>query len=141
MTEISNDTASLYLGYESNGLNFGTGCIKARNRAGVKCQNTQEKARKEKARSGTWYEGRFRSSLVQGDEYFLTCLRYIELNPVRAGIVKNPGDSVAEGEVIMILEAMKMELPVVSPAAGTVKEVKCSNGDTVEADAVLITLD
>ena len=44
------------------------------------------------ARSGTLFEGRFRSSLVQNDEYFLTCLRYIELNPVRAGIVKDPGD-------------------------------------------------
>ena len=37
-------------------------------------------------------EGRFRSSLVQSDEYFLTCLRYIELNPVRAGMVIDPGD-------------------------------------------------
>ena len=35
------------------------------------------------ARPGTLFEGRFRSSLVQNDEYFLTCLRYIELNPVR----------------------------------------------------------
>ena len=44
------------------------------------------------ARSGTLFEGRFRSSLVQDNEYFLTCLRYMELNPVRAGIVKDPGD-------------------------------------------------
>ena len=44
------------------------------------------------ARTGTLFEGRFRSSLVQDDEYFLTCLRYIELNPVRAGIVNDPGD-------------------------------------------------
>ena len=52
-----------------------------------------------------------------------------------------PGDSVNEDDEVLILEAMKMELPVVSPTAGTVKEVKCSNGDTVEADAVLITLE
>ncbi len=51
-----------------------------------------------------------------------------------------PGDSVREDDEVLILEAMKMELPVVAPAAGTVKEVKCKNGDTVEADAVLITL-
>ena len=38
------------------------------------------------------FEGRFRSSLVQNDEYFLTCLRYIELNPVCAGLVKDPVD-------------------------------------------------
>jgi putative transposase len=44
------------------------------------------------ARSGTLFEGRFRSCLVQEDQYFLTCLRYIELNPVRAGMVRDPGD-------------------------------------------------
>ena len=43
-------------------------------------------------RSGTLFEGRFRTSIVQEDHYFLTSLRYIELNPVRAGMVKNPGD-------------------------------------------------
>lgn len=43
------------------------------------------------ARSGTLFEGRFRSSLVQQDQYFLSCLRYIELNPVRAGMVTDPG--------------------------------------------------
>lgn len=44
------------------------------------------------ARSGTLFEGRFRSSVVQEDHYFLTCLRYIELNPVLAGMVRDPGD-------------------------------------------------
>jgi len=44
------------------------------------------------ARTGTLFGGRFRSSLIQTDEYFLTCLRYIELNPVRAGMVNDPGD-------------------------------------------------
>ncbi len=44
------------------------------------------------ARTGTLFEGRFRSSLVQEDEYFLACLRYIELNPVRAGMVSDPGE-------------------------------------------------
>ncbi|MBT8071727.1 MAG: transposase [Gammaproteobacteria bacterium] len=44
------------------------------------------------ARSGTLFEGRFRSCLVQEDQYFLTCLQYIELNPVRAGMVRDPGD-------------------------------------------------
>jgi putative transposase len=43
-------------------------------------------------RSGTLFEGRFRSCIVQENLYLLTCLRYIELNPVRAGIVKDPGD-------------------------------------------------
>ena len=43
-------------------------------------------------RSGTLWEGRFRSSIIQQDEYLLKCQRYIELNPVRAGIVKHPGE-------------------------------------------------
>jgi putative transposase len=41
-------------------------------------------------RSGTLWEGRFRSSLVQAETYFLRCQRYIELNPVRAGMVESP---------------------------------------------------
>jgi putative transposase len=41
-------------------------------------------------RSGTLWEGRFRSSLTQDDTYLLTCQRYIELNPVRAGMVAHP---------------------------------------------------
>jgi putative transposase len=44
------------------------------------------------ARTGGLFEGRFKSSVVQDDEYLLTCLRYIELNPVRAGMVTDPGD-------------------------------------------------
>jgi putative transposase len=41
-------------------------------------------------RTGTLWEGRHRSSLVQSDRYLLTCMRYIELNPVRAGMVSCP---------------------------------------------------
>ena len=41
-------------------------------------------------RTGTLWEGRHRSSLVQTEKYFLTCCRYIELNPVAANMVKRP---------------------------------------------------
>ena len=41
-------------------------------------------------RSGTLWEGRFRSCLVQDEIYLLACQRYIELNPVRAGMVAHP---------------------------------------------------
>jgi acetyl-CoA carboxylase biotin carboxyl carrier protein len=51
-----------------------------------------------------------------------------------------PGDAVNADDEVIILEAMKMELPVVASESGTVKEVKCNKGDTVEADAVLIVL-
>ena len=43
-------------------------------------------------RSGTLWEGRFRSSLVQEEAYLLHLYRYIELNPVRAGMVDDPAD-------------------------------------------------
>jgi len=43
-------------------------------------------------RSGTLWEGRFKASLVQEDAYLLSCYRYIESNPVRAGMVSAPGD-------------------------------------------------
>ena len=43
-------------------------------------------------RSGTLWEGRFRSCLTQTEDYVLACYRYIELNPVRAGMVTRPQD-------------------------------------------------
>ncbi|MCD7081643.1 transposase, partial [Pseudomonas sp. MAFF 311095] len=43
-------------------------------------------------RTGALWEGRFRSCLVQKDNYVLACYRYIEMNPVRAGMVAHPGD-------------------------------------------------
>ena len=43
-------------------------------------------------RTGTLFEGRFRSSIIEGDRYLLACQRYIELNPVRAGLVADPGE-------------------------------------------------
>lgn len=38
-------------------------------------------------RSGTLWEGRFRASLIDSERYFMTCMRYVDLNPVRAGLV------------------------------------------------------
>jgi putative transposase len=43
-------------------------------------------------RTGTLWEGRFRSCIAQSDRYVLACYRYIELNPVRAGMVERAGD-------------------------------------------------
>jgi putative transposase len=47
---------------------------------------------KKYTRTGTLWEGRFKSSLVGEDQYFLACSTYIELNPVRAKLVQHPGD-------------------------------------------------
>ena len=44
------------------------------------------------SRSGSLFEDRFKSSLIEDEQYLITCLRYIELNPVRAGMVVDPGD-------------------------------------------------
>ena len=43
-------------------------------------------------RSGTLWEGRYKASLVDEEAYLLACMRYIELNPVRAAMVDHPGD-------------------------------------------------
>lgn len=43
-------------------------------------------------RSGSLWEGRYKASLVQEEAYLLRCMRYIELNPVRAGMVSRPAD-------------------------------------------------
>lgn len=43
-------------------------------------------------RSGTLWEGRFKSSIIDTDDYLLACCRYVELNPVRARMVRQPED-------------------------------------------------
>ena len=55
-------------------------------------------------------------------------------------IEKKVGDKVAKGDAVVILEAMKMEIPVVAPEDGTVASIDVAVGDTVDAGAVLATL-
>ena len=43
-------------------------------------------------RTGTLWEGRYRATVIDGERYLLTCMRYIELNPVRARMVEHPSD-------------------------------------------------
>ncbi len=43
-------------------------------------------------RTGTLWEGRYKATLIGTEQYLLTCMRYIELNPVRAGMIKHPSD-------------------------------------------------
>jgi len=43
-------------------------------------------------RTGTLWEGRYKATLIDSEAYLLTCMRYIELNPVRAGMVIDPAD-------------------------------------------------
>lgn len=43
-------------------------------------------------RSGTLWEGRYRATIVESERYLIACMVYMELNPVRAGMVAQPGD-------------------------------------------------
>ena len=53
---------------------------------------------------------------------------------------KKVGDKVEKGDAVLILEAMKMEIPVVAPEAGTIASIDVAVGDTVESGALLATL-
>lgn len=55
-------------------------------------------------------------------------------------IEKKVGDAVKKGDAVVIVEAMKMEIPVVAPQDGTVASIDVAVGDAVEAGAVLATL-
>jgi acetyl-CoA carboxylase biotin carboxyl carrier protein len=51
------------------------------------------------------------------------------------------GDRVGEDDTVIVMEAMKMEIPVVAPAAGVVKEIKVAPGQMVEADDALAVIE
>lgn len=51
------------------------------------------------------------------------------------------GDSLGEGDVILIMESMKMEIPVEAPCAGKVSEIRVAEGDNVEEGAVLAVIE
>jgi len=55
-------------------------------------------------------------------------------------IVAAPGTSVAAGDALVILEAMKMELPIRAPRDGTVKAIHCTEGQLVQAGVTLVEL-
>lgn len=57
------------------------------------------------------------------------------------GITVKVGDTVAEDDQVATLEAMKMEMPIVAPAGGTVKQILVNVGQEVEADTVLAILE
>ncbi|HET8916825.1 MAG TPA: acetyl-CoA carboxylase biotin carboxyl carrier protein subunit [Candidatus Binatia bacterium] len=56
-------------------------------------------------------------------------------------VEKKVGDQVEEDEVVVVMEAMKMEIPVVAPANGVLKELKVTPGQAVEAEQVLAVIE
>jgi acetyl/propionyl-CoA carboxylase alpha subunit len=63
--------------------------------------------------------------------------------PMPATVLKvqvKPGDTVKKGDIVVVLEAMKMELPIRAPGDGVVATVSCREGELVQADAMLVAL-
>ncbi len=56
-------------------------------------------------------------------------------------ITATPGDQVAEDDVLMVLESMKMEIPVTAPRAGKVSEIRVKETDVVKEGQVLVVLE
>ncbi len=52
-----------------------------------------------------------------------------------------PGERVVAGDTVVLLESMKMEIPVLAEAPGTVATIKVSEGDVVQEGANLVTVD
>lgn len=56
-------------------------------------------------------------------------------------VLVSNGDAVAEGDTLLILESMKMELPVVAEVAGTIVSVDVAGGDVVQEGQTLVVID
>ena len=79
-------------------------------------------------RTGGLFEGRFRSALLEADGYLLACQRYIELNPIRAGMVAAPGDypwSSYRANALGIADSVLTPHSLYRELAGT-DEARCS---------------
>jgi REP-associated tyrosine transposase len=66
------------------------------------------------ARTGTLWEGRFKSSLIDSERYLLRCYRYVEMNPVRAKLVDHPARYPWSS---YLHNAMGAESPIITPHA------------------------
>ena len=56
-------------------------------------------------------------------------------------VVVNAGDSIEEGDTLVILESMKMEIPVAAESGGTIKELRVHEGDVVQEGDVIAVIE
>ena len=66
------------------------------------------------------------------------------MSPMPATVVSinaAPGQAVSDGETLIVLEAMKMELPIKAPRSGVVKALHCAKGDLVQPGVILLELE
>jgi biotin carboxyl carrier protein len=56
-------------------------------------------------------------------------------------VTAKPGDAVAAGDAVIVLESMKMEIPVEAPRAGVVREIKVAEGQTVQEGDTIAVID
>ena len=69
---------------------------------------------------------------------------YVVAAPMPATVVKvlvAPGQAVRRGDTLVVVEAMKMELPIRAPGDATVKAVNCREGELVQPDRTLVELE
>jgi 3-methylcrotonyl-CoA carboxylase alpha subunit len=69
---------------------------------------------------------------------------YVLTAPMPATVVKiavAPGQAVRHGDTLVVVEAMKMELPIRAPADATVKAINCREGELVQPDRELVELE
>jgi biotin carboxyl carrier protein len=95
--------------------------------------------------NGRVFRGDFRDSAVPGRARLARPMaRHALSAPMPATVIKvhvKPGDAVKKGDTVVLLEAMKMELPIRATGDAVVAAVHCREGELVQADAPLVELE